>query len=118
MIVISAAGCDVVFFDGGGFCDECVTELQEQCVQDDVRLAGYAAEFTRTAGAASAGEAREAYDVVAGPSSVRRDDVEQLMGHQGDAHVMKILDTNVATERELERVFRTQRESGAATCGP
>ena len=31
-------GCNVVY-DGGGFCDECVTELQEQCVQDDVRLA-------------------------------------------------------------------------------
>ena len=30
--------CNVVY-DGGGFCDECVTELQEECVQDDVRLA-------------------------------------------------------------------------------
>ena len=31
-------GCNVVY-DGVGFCDECVIELQEQCVQDDVRLA-------------------------------------------------------------------------------
>ena len=60
-------GCNVVY-DGGGFCDECVTELQEQCVQDDVRLAGYAAELARTVGAAGEGETREAYDVVAGPS--------------------------------------------------
>ena len=29
--------CNNVVYDGGGFCDECVTELQEQCVQDDVR---------------------------------------------------------------------------------
>ena len=43
-------------YDGGGFCDECVTELQEQCVQDDVRLASHAAELARTAGAASEGE--------------------------------------------------------------
>ena len=71
-----------VVFDGGGFCDECVKELQEQCVQDDVRLANYAAELARTVGAASVGEAREAYDVVAGPSLCHRDDIEQLMGHQ------------------------------------
>ena len=71
-------GCNVVF-DGGGFCDECVTELQEQCVQDDVRLANYAAELARTVGAAGLGEAREAYDVVAGPSLDHRDDFEQLM---------------------------------------
>ena len=44
-------GCNVVY-DGGGFCDECVTELQEQCVQDDVRLASCAAELARTVGAA------------------------------------------------------------------
>ena len=60
-------GCNVVY-DGGGFCDECVKELQEQCVQDDVRLASYAAELARTVGAASEGETREVYDVVAGPS--------------------------------------------------
>ena len=29
------------------------------------------------------GETREAYDVVAGPSLDHRDDVEQLLGHQG-----------------------------------
>ena len=33
-------GCNVAY-DGGGFCDECITDLQEQCVQDDVRLASY-----------------------------------------------------------------------------
>ena len=38
-------GCNVAF-DGGGFC-ACITELREQCVQDDVRLASYA--LTRTA---------------------------------------------------------------------
>ena len=43
-------------YDGGGFCDECVTELQEQCVQDDVRLASNAAELARTVGAAGEGE--------------------------------------------------------------
>ena len=31
-------------YDGGGICDACGTELQEQCVQDDVRLASCAAE--------------------------------------------------------------------------
>ena len=56
-------GCNVVF-DGGGLCDECVTELQELCVQDDVRLASYAAELARTVGATRVGEAREAYGVV------------------------------------------------------
>ena len=55
-------------FDGGDLRDECVTELQEQCVQDDVRLASCAAELARTVGAAGEGEAREAYDAVAGPS--------------------------------------------------
>ena len=30
-------GCGLVFSDGG-FCDEYVTELQEQCAQEDVRL--------------------------------------------------------------------------------
>ena len=55
-------------YDGGGFCDKCVTERQEQCVQDDVRLATSAAELPRTVGAAGEGETREAYDLVAGPS--------------------------------------------------
>ena len=50
--LVAKAGTSV--FDGGGFCDECVTE--EQCVQDDVRLASYAAELE--------GEAREAYNVL------------------------------------------------------
>ena len=50
-------GCNVVY-DGGGFCDECVTELQEQCVQDGVRLASYAAELARNAGAAGEGVAK------------------------------------------------------------
>ena len=71
--------CNVVY-DGGGFCDECVTELQEQCVQDDVRLASYAATHARTVGAAGEGETRESYDVVAGPSLDHRDDVEQVDG--------------------------------------
>ena len=88
-------GCNVVY-DAGGFCDECVTELQEQCVQDDVRLASNATELARTVGAAGEGEEREAYDVVAGPSLDHRDDVEQLMGHQAVAYVTKILDTNEA----------------------
>ena len=50
-------------YDGGGFCDECVTVLQQQCVQDDVRLVGCAAELARTVVAAGEGEEREAYDV-------------------------------------------------------
>ena len=94
--------CNVVY-DGGGFCDECVTELQEQCVQDDVRLASYAAELARTVGAAGEGETREAYDVVAGPSLDHRDDVEQLMVHQAVAYVKKILDTNEAILTESGR---------------
>ena len=83
-------------YDGGGYCDECVTELQEQCVQDDMRLASYAADFFRSVGAAAEGETREAYDVVAGPSLDHRDDVEQLMEHQAVAYVTKILNTNEA----------------------
>ena len=90
-------------YDGGGFCDECVTELQEQCVQDDVRLASYAAELARTGGAAGEGEAREAHDGVAGPSLDHRDDVEQLMGHQAVAYVTKSLDTNEAIFTESGR---------------
>ena len=83
-------------YDGGVFCDECVMELQEQCVQDDVRLASYAAELARTVGAAGERETREAYDVVAGPSLQNSDDVEQLMGHQAVAYVTNILNTNEA----------------------
>ena len=64
--------CNVVC-DGGGFCDECVAELQEQCVQDVVSLASYAAELARSVGADGKGEEREAYDVVAGPSLDHRD---------------------------------------------
>ena len=89
-------GCNVVY-DGGGFCDECVTELQEQCVQDDVRLASYAAKLAQTVGAAGEGEDRE------GPSLDHRDDVEQLMGHQAVPYVTKILDTNEATLTESGR---------------
>ena len=85
--------CNVVY-DGGGSCDNCVTELQEQCAQDDVRLASYATELARTVCAAGEGDAREAYDVVAGPSLDLRDDVVQLMGHQAVAYVTKILETN------------------------
>ena len=95
-------GCKVVG-GGGGFCDECVSELREQCVQDDVRLASYAAELTRTVGAAGDGEARQVYDVVAGPSLDHRGDVEQLMCHQAFAYVTKILDTNSALLTESER---------------
>ena len=95
-------GCNVVY-DGGGFCDECVTELQEQCVQDDVRLASYAAEVARTVGVAGEGEERDAYDVVAGPSLDDRDDVEQLMGHQAVAYVTKILNTFEAILSESGR---------------
>ena len=96
-------GCSVVY-DGGGFCDECVTELQEQCVQDDVRLASSAAELARTVGTAGEGETREAYDVVAGPSLDHRDDVEQLMGHQAVAYVTKSLNTNEAILTESGRI--------------
>ena len=58
---------------------------------------------------------RAAYDVVAGLSLDHADNVEQLTGHQGVAHVTKILDPNEAilTEsgrRELERVSHTQRK--------
>ena len=95
-------GCNVVY-GGGGFCDECVTQLQEQCVQDDVRLASYAAEFARTVRAAGEGEEREAYDVVAGPSLDHRDDAEQLTGHQAVAYVTKILNTNEAILTESAR---------------
>ena len=95
--------CTVVF-DGGGFCHKCVTELQEQCVQDDVRLVSYAAELARTVG-----------DVVACPNLDHRDEVEQLMGHQGVAYVRKILDTNdaILTEsgrRESLKVYFILRE--------
>ena len=38
--LIGAGGRNDVY-DGGGICDACGTELQEQCVQDDVRLASY-----------------------------------------------------------------------------
>ena len=38
-------------YDGGGFCDECVTELQERRVQDDVKLASCAAELAWNVGA-------------------------------------------------------------------
>ena len=92
-----------VVYDGGGFCDECVTELQEQSVQDDVRLASYAAELAGTVGAAGEGETRETYHVVAGPSLDHRDDVEQLMGHQAVAYVTKILNTNEAILTESGR---------------
>ena len=94
--------CNVVF-DGGGCCDECVTELQEQCVQDNVRLASNAGELALTVGAAGEGKAREAYDVVAGPRLDHRDDVEQLMGHQAAAYVTKILDTNEGILSESEK---------------
>ena len=89
-------------YDGGGFCDECVTELQEQCVHDDVELASYAAELARTVGAAGEGETREAYDVVAGPSSDHRDDVEQLMG---------------SGRRESLKEYFILRESGTGASG-
>ena len=79
-------GCKVVC-DGVGFCDECVTELQEQCVQGDVTLASYAAELARTVGAAGEGETREACDVVGGPSLDHRDDAEQSMEHQASGCV-------------------------------
>ena len=92
-------GCNVVN-DGGGFCDECITELQKQCVQDDVMLASYAAELARTVGTANAGDA---YDIVSGPSLDHRDDVEQLMGHQAVAYVTKIFDTNEAILTESGR---------------
>ena len=104
-------------YDGGGFCDECITELQEQCVQDDVRLASYAAELAQAVSAANAGDA---YDVVSDPSLDHRDDVEQLMGHQAVAYITKILDTNEAIltesgKKESLREYFVLRESGAAT---
>ena len=100
-------------YDGGGFCDECITEIQEQCVQDDVRLASYAAELAQAVGAANA---RDAYDVVSGSSlDDHRDDVEQSMGHQAVAYVTKILDTNEAIftesgKRESLREYFVLRE--------
>ena len=95
-------GCNVVY-DGGGFCDECITELQEQCVQDDVRLANYAAELASAVGAANASDA---FDVVSGPSLDHRDDVKQLMGHQAVTYITKILDTNEAILTESGRTER------------
>ena len=83
----------------------------------------YAVELARSVGAASEGETREAFDVVAGPSLDHRDDVEQLMGHQAVAYVTKILNTNEATLTEpgkgesLKEYFHTQRESGAGAIG-
>ena len=102
-------GCNVVY-DGGGFCDECVTELQEQCVQDDVRLASYAAELARTVGAAGDGETREAYDVVAGPSLDHRDDVEQLMGAPSGC-------VQSGRRESLKEYFILGGESGAGASG-
>ena len=69
-------------------------------MQDDVRLASYAAELARTVGASNAGDA---CDVVSGPSVDHREDVEQLMGHQAVAYVTKILDTNEAILTESGR---------------
>ena len=92
-------GCNVVY-DGGDFCDGCIKELQEQCVQDDVRLASFPAELAQAVGAANA---RDLYDFVSGPSLDHRDDVEQSMGHQAVAYVTKILDTNEAIFTESGR---------------
>ena len=77
-------------------------------MQDDVRLARYAAELGRTVGAAGVGEAHEAFDVVAGPprGCVRHEDSRQK------SHPYR-----GCKQRKLEKVFRTQRDSGAATCG-
>ena len=97
-------------YDGGGICDACGTELQEQCVQDDVRLASCAAELARTAGAAGEGEEREACDVEAGPSLDHGDDVEQLMGHQAVTYVTKILDTDEGTLTESLKEYFSLRE--------
>ena len=98
-----------------------ITEFQEQCVQDDVRLAKYAVELARTVGADNVGEAREAHDVAADPSLDHRDDVEQLMGTKGVAFVTKILDNNEAilTESGRRESFKEyfilrERESAAA----
>ena len=94
-------------------CDEYVTEMQEQCVQDDVSLASCAAELARTVGEE---ETREAYDVVAGPSLDHRDDVEQLLGHQAVAYVTKILNTNesILTESLREKAVWRQWSSTAS----
>ena len=70
-------GCDYEF-GGGGFCDECVSDLQEQCAQEDVTLASYAAELARSGEAASVGETPDEYDVMAGPCLDCRDDVVRL----------------------------------------
>ena len=64
-------------------------------MQDDVRLASYAAELARTVGAAGEGEEREAHDVAAGTSL--------KMGHQAVAYVTKILNTNEAILTESGR---------------
>ena len=98
----------------GGFFDECITELQEQCVQDDVRLASYAAELARTVGTANAGDA---YDVVSGPSLDHRDDVSGCVRHEDSRNKLSH-PYRVWKEREFERVFHSQRESGAVTESP
>ena len=97
-------------YDGGGICDACGTELQEQCVQDDVRLASYVAELARTVGTAGEGEECEACDVEAGPSLDHGDDVEQLMGHQAVTNVTKILDTDEGTLTESLKEYFSLRE--------
>ena len=66
-------------------------------------------------GSPGEGEAREAYDVVAGPSLDHRGDVEQLMGHRALAYVTKILNRNEAILKEsgrresLKVYFKTPR---------
>ena len=39
--------------------EECVTELQEQCAQEEVRLASCAAELARSVDAAGVGNSRD-----------------------------------------------------------
>ena len=101
-------GCNVVY-DGGGFCDDCVMELLEHCVQDDVR-------FGQLCGGPSSRPAKERREkrMMLWLVPVRSTEIsfEQLMGHQAVAYVTKILNTNEAILAESGK-----RESGAGASG-
>ena len=95
--------------------EECVTELQEQCAQEEVRLASCAAELARSVDAASVGKSRDEHDVIAGPSLDHGDDVGRLLGHQGASYVTKLLNTNEALgtesgQRECAKEYLELRE--------
>ena len=88
-------GCNVAF-DDSGFCDEWIPELQEQCVQDDMRLASYAASLlgpcTRQG---LVNHVKRTMLLL-----VRTWTTEQLLEHQGVACVAKLLNTDGALPTE------------------